>query len=61
MFLDYRLLVRLATAENQALTLGAHGLLNVPGLTRLPYGGDYVSGIWPRATRSSRTARPRTR
>ncbi len=44
-FLDYRLLVRLATAENQALTLGPHGLLNVPGLTRLPYGGDYVSGI----------------
>ncbi len=44
-FIDYRLLVRLATAENQALTLGEHGLLNVPGLTRLPYGGDYVSGI----------------
>ncbi len=44
-FIDYRLLVRLATAENQALTLGPHGLLNLPGLTRLPYGGDYVSGI----------------
>lgn len=44
-FLDYRLLVRLATAENQALTLGEHGLLNQPGLTRLPYAGDYVSGV----------------
>jgi hypothetical protein len=44
-FIDYRLLVRLATAENQALTLGEHGLLNHPGVTRLPYGGAYVSGV----------------
>lgn len=44
-FLDYRLLVRLATAENQALTLGEHGLLHHPGVTRLPYKGDYVSGV----------------
>jgi hypothetical protein len=44
-FIDYRLLVRLATAENQALTLGEHGLLNHPGVTRLPYKGDYVSGV----------------
>lgn len=44
-FLDYRLLVRLATAENQALTLGEHGLLNHPGLTRLPYRGDFVQGV----------------
>lgn len=44
-FVDYRLLVRLATAENQALTLGEHGLLNHPGLTRLPYRGDFVQGV----------------
>ena len=44
-FIDYRLLVRLATAENQALTLGPHGLLNHPGVTPLPYGDDYVQGL----------------
>lgn len=44
-FIDYRLLVRLATAENQALTLGEHGLLHHPGLTRLPYRGDFVHGV----------------
>jgi Phage capsid family len=44
-FIDYRLLVRLATAENQALTLGEHGILNHPALTRLPYRGDFVAGV----------------
>ncbi|WCM86619.1 hypothetical protein M5C98_14660 [Acidovorax sp. NCPPB 3576] len=44
-FIDYRLLVRLATAENQALTFGPHGLLNHPGVTRLPYTGSYFDGI----------------
>ncbi|MBA2676216.1 family 3 encapsulin nanocompartment shell protein [Ramlibacter sp.] len=44
-FIDYRLLVRLATAENQALTLGPAGLLNTAGLTQVPYDGDYLSGI----------------
>lgn len=44
-FVDYRLLVRLATAENQALTLGDHGLLRHPELTRLPYRGDFVEGV----------------
>lgn len=44
-FLDYRLLVRLATAENQALVLGEHGLLEHPELTRLPYRGDFVQGV----------------
>jgi Phage capsid family len=44
-FIDHRLLVRIATAENQALTIGPHGLLNHPELTRLPYAGDYVDGI----------------
>jgi len=44
-FIDYRLLVRLATAENQALTVGEHGILRHPALTRLPYRGDFVAGV----------------
>lgn len=44
-FVDHRLLVRLATAENQALTVGPHGLLNHPEIARLPYHGDFAAGI----------------
>lgn len=44
-FVDHRLLVRLATAENQALTIGPHGLLNHPEIARLPYHGDFAAGI----------------
>jgi hypothetical protein len=44
-FIDHRLLVRLATAENQALTIGPHGLLNHPGVARLPYRGDFATGL----------------
>jgi hypothetical protein len=44
-FIDHRLLVRLATAENQALTIGPHGLLSHPEIARLPYAGDYAAGI----------------
>ena len=44
-FIDHRLLVRLATAENQALTIGPHGLLSHPEIARLPYHGDYADGI----------------
>lgn len=44
-FVDFRLLVRLATAENQALTIGEHGLLRHPGIATLPYHGEYVSGV----------------
>lgn len=44
-YIDHRLLVRLATAENQALTIGPHGLLRHPGIARLPYDGDYADGI----------------
>ncbi|MGY0235376.1 family 3 encapsulin nanocompartment shell protein [Longispora urticae] len=41
-FIDFRLLVRLATAENQALT---YTLLDRPDVARLPYHGDYVAGV----------------
>lgn len=44
-FIDYRLLVRLATAENQALTLGEHGLLRHPEIAALPYETDYLTGL----------------
>ena len=44
-YIDVRLLVRLATAENQALTVGPHGLLNHPGIARLPYAGDFAGGL----------------
>jgi HK97 family phage major capsid protein len=44
-YIDYRLLVRLATAENQALTLGEHGILHHPSLTRLQYRGDFLAGV----------------
>ena len=44
-FIDHRLLVRLATAENQALSIGPYGLLSHPEVARLPYHGDYVDGL----------------
>jgi hypothetical protein len=44
-YIDHRLLVRLATAENQALTIGPHGLLRHPGIARLPYQGDFSAGL----------------
>ncbi|HEY7433090.1 MAG TPA: family 3 encapsulin nanocompartment shell protein [Streptosporangiaceae bacterium] len=44
-FIDHRLLVRIATAENQALTIGPHGLLHQPGIARLPYQGDFADGL----------------
>ena len=44
-FIDHRLLVRIATAENQALTIGPYGLLRHPGITRLPYQGDFADGL----------------
>lgn len=44
-YIDHRLLVRLATAENQALTIGPHGLLRHPEIARLPYRGEFPDGI----------------
>jgi hypothetical protein len=42
-FIDYRLLVRAATAENQALT---YALLDHPEIGRITYSGDgYVGGL----------------
>ena len=53
-FLDFRLLQRLGTAENQALALGKggdrgsdqmRGLLETPGVRRLPAGSDPISSL----------------
>lgn len=49
-FIDYRLLVRLCTAENQALTIGrggdrVRGVMETPGLQRLPARKDPVSSL----------------
>jgi hypothetical protein len=44
-FIDQRLLIRIATAENQALLIGPHGLLHHPEITKVPYHGDYVAGL----------------
>jgi hypothetical protein len=44
-FIDFRLLVRLGTAENQTLALGPRGLLEMPGIRRLPAGVDPVSSL----------------
>ena len=44
-FLDFRLLVRLGTAENQGLALGRAGLFAAPGIRRLPPGPDAVTSL----------------
>jgi hypothetical protein len=44
-FIDFRLLVRLGTAENQTLALGPGGLLEIAGARRLPAGSDPVSSL----------------
>lgn len=49
-FLDFRLLQRLGTAENQSLALGKggdqmRGLLETPGIRRLPAAGDPISSL----------------
>ncbi|HEX3765883.1 MAG TPA: family 3 encapsulin nanocompartment shell protein [Kofleriaceae bacterium] len=44
-FIDFRLLVRLATAENQMMVLGRGGLLEIAGARRLAPGPDPVSSL----------------
>jgi len=44
-FINFRLLVRLGTAENQTLALGRGGLLEAPGVRRLAAGPDPVSSL----------------
>lgn len=44
-FIDYRLIVRLATAENQTIIRGEGGLLNLPGIGRLSSKGPFASTL----------------
>jgi hypothetical protein len=44
-FIDYRLIVRLATAENQTIIRGKGGLLNIPGIGRLSSEGPFASTL----------------
>jgi hypothetical protein len=44
-FINYRLIVRLATAENHTIIRGEGGLLNLPGIARLAAGGRFGSAI----------------
>jgi hypothetical protein len=44
-FINYRLIVRLATAENHTILLGQGGLLNIPGIGRITSKGPFGSTI----------------
>ncbi len=44
-FINYRLIVRLATAENVTIIRGESGLLEHPGIARLTSGGQFGSAI----------------
>ena len=44
-FIDFRLVVRLCTAENHTLARGPAGLLEIAGARRLPPGPDPVSSL----------------
>ena len=44
-FIDYRLIVRLATAENQTIIRGQDGLLNTPGIARMTSKGPFGSTL----------------
>jgi len=44
-FINYRLIVRLATAENHTIIRGKGGLLNIPGIARMTSAGPFASTI----------------
>jgi hypothetical protein len=44
-FINYRLIVRLATAENYTIIGGEGGLLNIPGIGRITSPGPFASTI----------------
>lgn len=44
-FINYRLIVRLCTAENEALVVGPGGLLHQPGVTMIRPGGGLRLGL----------------
>jgi hypothetical protein len=44
-FINYRLIVRLGTAENQTIIRGEGGLLSTPGMTRITSAGPFGSAL----------------
>ncbi|MGH3342492.1 MAG: family 3 encapsulin nanocompartment shell protein [Carbonactinosporaceae bacterium] len=44
-FINYRLILRLGTAENHTIIRGDDGLLNIPGIARLQSKGPFASTI----------------
>lgn len=44
-FIDYRLIMRLGTAENDTIIRGEGGLLNIPGIARMTSPGPFGSTI----------------
>jgi hypothetical protein len=44
-FIDYRLVMRLSAAENQAIIRGEGGLLNIPGIGRMTSAGPFTSTL----------------
>ncbi len=44
-FINYRLIVRLGTAENHTIISGEGGLLNVPGIGRISSAGQFGSAL----------------
>lgn len=44
-FIDYRLVIRLGTAENHTIIRGEAGLLNIPGIARMTSRGPFSSTI----------------
>ncbi|HEX4062331.1 MAG TPA: family 3 encapsulin nanocompartment shell protein [Streptosporangiaceae bacterium] len=44
-FINYRLIVRLGTAENQTIICGEGGLLNTPGIGRITSAGPFSSPL----------------
>lgn len=44
-YIDYRLIPRLGTVENEEILLGENGILKHPELTRVPYSADFSLGL----------------
>jgi hypothetical protein len=44
-YIDYRLVPRLGTVENEQITIGADGILRHPNLTQIPYSGSFADGL----------------
>lgn len=44
-FIDYRLIPRLGTVENEAVTIGPRGILSHSAISRYTYTGDYTEGL----------------